>query len=380
MASPPSAAERDARHLALGRGVALFLGGFTLINLLGERIAPGYDASLWWIDLRPLPPPLGRAILAVCAVLLLAQGIAPLAAVVGRWSPAQRMRRRVTFLAVLFLLTVTASNAVTFWTLRLFGAVSGSSWVPLSLPLALSLGVVLVSLGRGDEIDHSLDLPPDIHAAGPTPQASPRASPPPRRGLVAITVLACGLLFPLALMLCFGPTDYRRDADVIVVLGARVYADGRPSDALRDRVLTAIELYKAGFAPRLFFSGGPGDGAVHETEAMRRLAVAQGVPDAVIVRDTAGLDTQATARHAAVYMRTFGLQRALAVSHFYHQPRVKMSLGRAGVRQVFTVPARQRRVMARLPWFMLREVAGLWWYWLTVLPLPGRDLTAAPGR
>ncbi len=378
MPHPPLAAERDARHLALGRGVALFLGGFTVINLLGELVARGYDASLWWIDLRPLPGGLGRLILAACAALLIAQGLAPVAAVQGRWAPGQRLRRRVTFVAVLFLLTVSASNAVTFWTLRLFRAITGPSWVPLSLPLALALGIVLVSLGRGDEHDDSLDLPPETPDAPVAPRPAPRAPSPPHRGLIAATVLACGLLFPVALMLCLGVTDYRREADVIVVLGARAYADGTPSPALADRVLTAVELYRAGLAPRLLFSGGPGDGAVHETVAMQRLAVSRGVPAAVIVRDEGGVDTQATARATAGYMRVLGLRRALAVSHFYHLPRVKMSLSRAGVEQVFTVPSPQRQVMRRLPWFMLREVAGLWWYWLTVLPRPAQDLTAPP--
>lgn len=370
MAAVLSTAERDARHLALGRGVSIFLGAFTLLNLLGQLVARGYDASLWWIDLRPLPGLVARPLLAACAALLLAHGIAPAGPARGRWSPAQRLRRRVTFVAVLFLVTVTASNAVTFWTLRIFGAVTGTTWVPLSFVLALAMGSVLVSLGRGDEHDDSLDLPPETTAETPAPRASMRPLPPPRRGLVAVTVLACGLLFPLALMVTLGPTDYRRDANVIVVLGARAYADGRPSPALSDRVLTAVQLYQEGRAPRLFFSGGPGDGAVHETVAMQRLAVSRGVPPAVIVRDEGGLDTHATARNAAAYMRALGLRRALAVSHFYHLPRVKMSLGRAGVPQVFTVPSPQQRVMRGLPWFMLREVAGLWWYWLTVMPRP----------
>lgn len=372
--SPPMAAalptaERDARHLALGRGVALFLGAFTLLNLVGQRVAPGYDASQWWIDLRPLPGLVARPLLAVCAALLLAHGVAPASPTHLGWSPTQRQRRRVTFVAVLFLLTVTASNAVTFWALRVFGTVSGAAWIPLSLVLAVSLGSVLVSLGRGDERDDSLDLPPEAAATATVPRGSAQAAST-RVGLVAVATIACGLLFPLALMCTLGPVDYRRVADVIVVPGARAYADGRPSPALSDRVLTAVQLYHEGLAPRLFFSGGPGDGAVHETLAMQRLAVSRGVPPAVIVRDEGGLDTQATARNAAGYMRLLGLRRALAVSHFYHLPRVKLSLGRAGVAQVFTVPAPQHRVMRGLPWFMLREVAGLWWYWLTVLPRP----------
>jgi len=67
-----------------------------------------------------------------------------------------------------------------------------------------------------------------------------------RRAMVdrydARRVLAGGLMllaaFPLALMLFFGNTDYRRPADAVVVFGARVYASGKLSDALEDRIRT----------------------------------------------------------------------------------------------------------------------------------------------
>ena len=38
----------------------------------------------------------------------------------------------------------------------------------------------------------------------------------------AAVVLGCTLCFPLAQMFCFGKTDYRRPADAVVVLGARI--------------------------------------------------------------------------------------------------------------------------------------------------------------
>ena len=40
----------------ISRGIAAFLGGFTLLNLLGDLFAPGFDANIWWIDFSPLPP------------------------------------------------------------------------------------------------------------------------------------------------------------------------------------------------------------------------------------------------------------------------------------------------------------------------------------
>ena len=62
-----------------------------------------------------------------------------------------------------------------------------------------------------------------------------------------ITLAVCAVAFPLAQMYCYGNTDYRREADVVVVFGCRVYKDGTPSDALKERVQTACRLYLEGY-------------------------------------------------------------------------------------------------------------------------------------
>src|SRR5207237_1333422 len=49
------------------RGLALFLGAFSILNVLGNLRSTGFDANLWWIDLRALPWWLANAVLFVCA-------------------------------------------------------------------------------------------------------------------------------------------------------------------------------------------------------------------------------------------------------------------------------------------------------------------------
>lgn len=330
-------AEAPGRWSVAGwRAAAIFVGAFSLLNLVGDVIAPGFDANRWWIDLRPLPRPAARALLGVAGALLLAHGVAP--------SRAGSPRRRGTFVATLFLLAVSAGNAVTAVVLRLAGRIAGASWVPFSLGVALVLGAVLVSLSDD---------------AAPTK--------PPGVWRVALALAAMAVLAPLAQMLSFGRTDYRRPADLIVVYGARVYADGRPSPALRDRVETGAALYRAGFAPRVMMSGGAGDGAVHETVAMRDLAVALGVPARAIIRDPRGVDTRSTVRATAALCRAQGWCRVLAVSHGYHLARVKMASERAGLAETWTVPSVDSLGLVRAR-FMAREVAALWYYYVTALP------------
>jgi vancomycin permeability regulator SanA len=169
-------------------------------------------------------------------------------------------------------------------------------------------------------------------------------------------------------MFCFGKTDYRRPADIAVVLGARVYADGRPSDALADRVRTACQLYQQGLTKKLLFSGGPGDGPIHETEAMKRMALESGVKENDILVDEAGLNTEATVKNSEAIFSQLRASRILVVSHFYHLPRIKMAYQRDGW-DVYTVPAKETYLLRQMPYNMVREVAALWVYYLRPLKI-----------
>jgi len=187
----------------------------------------------------------------------------------------------------------------------------------------------------------------------------------PRWLLMTATLGLCALGGPVVQMACFGKTDYRRPADAIVVFGARVYADGHLSQALADRMNTACRLYHQGLADRLIVSGGPGDGEIYEADAMRRHAIERGVPGRDILVDRRGVNTEATARNTGAMLDSSGAPRVLAVSHFYHLPRIKLAYQRAGV-EAFTVPAHEPRLLRALPRYMLREVAAWWAYYLRV--------------
>jgi uncharacterized SAM-binding protein YcdF (DUF218 family) len=323
---------------ALPRGLALFLGLFSLLNVLGGFRSARFDASLWWIDLRSLPQALAAPLLLISAICLVAFAL---------WPPASAWRRRLTIACVSALGLAAAANTVNFYVLLLRKTIVAAIPVPVSLLIAAALVLVLLAAVR--PVAPALNL----------------------RSLVPVLVVfsGCMVAFPLAQMFCFGKTDYRRPADAALVLGARVYADGRPSDALADRIRTGCQLYHAGLARKLVFSGGPGDGPVHETEAMRRMAIQLGVKPQDILLDTAGVNTQASIKNSGPILSSLGASRVLVVSHFYHLPRIKMTCQRAGL-EVYTVPARESRLLGQLPYYMAREVVALWVYYLR--PLVGK--------
>ncbi|GMA34784.1 hypothetical protein GCM10025876_09880 [Demequina litorisediminis] len=78
---------------------------------------------------------------------------------------------------------------------------------------------------------------------------------------------ALGALHPAA-------TGGFRPADAALVLGARVWEDGRPSLFLRQRVEAGVALYERGVVARLVMTGaGHNREGLDETEAMVRTAL-----------------------------------------------------------------------------------------------------------
>ena len=315
------------------RGFALLLGAFTLLNVLAELRNSGFDANLWWIDLRIVNRSVYRMGMVATATGLFSFAIQP------NWAPF-----RGWLLQGLLggLMIVSAWNCATFFRLVSSGVIQSRFPVPLSGGVFLILGLILLSVRFRKAISH----------AGRFDWA-----------VSTVAILIGFVLFPVAQMHCFGMTDYRRQADVIVVFGCRVRADGVASMALSDRVKTGVELYLHGYAPRLVFSGGPGDGEIHETEAMRKIAIDLGVPAAAIETDLLGLNTQATVHNLVGRYQMTRPPRVLAVSHFYHLPRIKLCFRRAGW-EVWTVPARESARLYYNERFVLREVAAWWWYYL----------------
>jgi uncharacterized SAM-binding protein YcdF (DUF218 family) len=147
-----------------------------------------------------------------------------------------------------------------------------------------------------------------------------------------------------------GPRATSGSADIAVVFGARVWNNGKPSEALADRIDEAVRLYRAAGVARLSMSGGidPENG-LSEAQVMRPRADAGGVPPEAILVDEAGVDAAWTVRNAAAWMRLERLASALIVTHYYHEPRAKMLFERAGVR-AYTVPATMTRRLYKEPY------------------------------
>ncbi len=299
-----------ARWRRLGSAAAAILdgaGAFLALLLIVDafRSLPAPDASLLGVLVR-LP---GGAPLHPAAGLVL--------------GAALLLRRRWTAPVLAAFALLAAANVAEFYVLKARGLRAAA--LPLSAAVLAFLGAAAARL--------FLDRP----AAGWPARAAGAALAGP------------ALLF--LHIFSFGATDYARPAEAVVVFGARVYGDGRPSLALEDRVRHGIRLWRAGAAPVLVLSGAP-----DEVPAMARMAAEAGIPQEAVESDPEGLDTFAT-------LANLRHRRVVAVSHYYHLARIKMAARRLGL-ECATAPCRMTRRLAREPYFVAREGAAFVSYYL----------------
>ncbi len=96
------------------------------------------------------------------------------------------------------------------------------------------------------------------------------------------------------------------------------------------RTATAVQLWRAGYAPVIVFAGGSEEAdAVASAEIMRRTAVVAGVPEAATIVEPASATTEENAERVAELMKARGLRSAILVTSPYHQRRASILFARA---------------------------------------------------
>lgn len=151
-------------------------------------------------------------------------------------------------------------------------------------------------------------------------------------------------------------TDTVRSERVAIVFGAAVYANGRLSPMLRDRVETAIDLYQAGKVDRLLMSGDNSREEYDEPSRMMEYAIARGVPETAIQPDYGGrrtYDTCYRARHI------FQVESAILVTQSFHLPRALFTCDSLGIAATGVAADRRNYHPRSLAWSESREVAAL---------------------
>ena len=127
----------------ISRGLALFLGTFSLLNILGELRYPGFDTNHWWIDLSFVSGWIKTVILYVVSVSLLWYGFKPV---------LSRFRRILTALLVGALAGICIGHAATFYWLVRKGTLESGFLLAFSVMVFVALTIVLLAIVFGSSV------------------------------------------------------------------------------------------------------------------------------------------------------------------------------------------------------------------------------------
>ena len=133
------------------------------------------------------------------------------------------------------------------------------------------------------------------------------------------------------------------NAEAALIPGAAIFPDGSLSSIFKDRVDTAIELYRAGKVSKILVSGDNSTVSHNEVNPVRTYLVEKGIPDEDIFLDHAGFDTYSSMYRAR---DIFGVTSLLITSQSFHLPRALFIAHRLGMK-AYGVNADAGRILFR---------------------------------
>jgi len=170
----------------------------------------------------------------------------------------------------------------------------------------------------------------------------------------------------------FGLIDWRqKPVEYAIVLGASVKQDGTPSDALYDRIVTAVELYNDGYVQKLLMTGDNGKFHTDEVAVMRRVAIDLGVPESDILVDGQGYRTYESCKRAK---QVYDIDEAVIVTQRFHLARALYLCSQFGISSQGQTADRQ--TYQRIAFFWARDLASsfkAWWDINVIEPKPPVD-------
>ncbi|HOB81356.1 MAG TPA: ElyC/SanA/YdcF family protein [Peptococcaceae bacterium] len=140
---------------------------------------------------------------------------------------------------------------------------------------------------------------------------------------IVVTTALAGVLFINSYVQSVGikrivTVEEAPEADAILILGARVYANGHVSLMLKDRLNVGYELYQQGKAGKILLSGDHGQKHYDEVNTMKEYLRGKDLPAEDLFLDHAGFST-----YESIYRARdiFQVQKLIIVTQKYHLMR-----------------------------------------------------------
>ncbi len=142
---------------------------------------------------------------------------------------------------------------------------------------------------------------------------------------VSFTILIVSYISLASYIATKAEIDTKTKSEVILVLGARSYIDGKYNQCLEARVAHAAALYKSGYASKVLMSGGDdSEDNVNEAETMKKIAVERGVLAADILLEKAATSTYENFTLSQEILKENTLNSVIIVTEPFHMVRASL--------------------------------------------------------
>ena len=139
--------------------------------------------------------------------------------------------------------------------------------------------------------------------------------------------------------------------DCLLVLGAGIINNERPTLMLKDRLDKSIELYKKGIVPKIIMSGDHSSENHNEVIIMKNYAIERGIPSKDIFMDHAGFCTYDSIYRAK---EIFGVKNMIIVTQKYHLYRSIYIANFLGIKS-YGIKS-DARIYTKMPYHLVREM------------------------
>lgn len=139
--------------------------------------------------------------------------------------------------------------------------------------------------------------------------------------------------------------------DCLLVLGAGILNNERPTLMLKDRLDKSIELYKKGIATKIIMSGDHSSENHNEVIIMKKYAIERGISSEDIFMDHAGFCTYDSIYRAK---EIFGVKKMIIVTQKYHLYRSIYIANFLGIKS-YGIKS-DARIYTKMPYHLVREM------------------------
>jgi uncharacterized SAM-binding protein YcdF (DUF218 family) len=149
----------------------------------------------------------------------------------------------------------------------------------------------------------------------------------------------------------------KKQRDAAIVLGAALWHNN-PSPALRERLNTALALYRDGKINYFILAGGLGnDEQQSEAQAMKTYLLKHQVPADKMILEDKSRNTKENLQNTKSLLKNKSIHSFYLGTHDYHMYRALIYTKQAGI---IVSPAPAHSTVLFVPYHKLRECAALW--------------------